>query len=281
MMFMRLTKAVVAQVVTGILATVMMAGSVSAAEDEAAVYAFPDKFMIRLGAYFVDDSSTQFSVSSPVGIGTVIDYQRDLGGDSGDTVPRIDAYYRFNERHRIDFTSFAIDRKGSRVLALDPPIEIDGESFNGGAIDSDIKYTLYKVGYAYSFYHSPKVELSLSAGLNITTYDLSFSDDTGNKSETAGVTAPLPMFGLRMGYAITPKWYAYYIAESFFIDIDDTFKGALVSFELSTEYRLFKHFALGAGLARFSSNVEVASDDWNGSVSDSYSGYRVFGTFYF
>jgi len=137
------------------------------------------------------------------------------------------------------------------------------------------------VGYAYSFYHSPKVELSITAGLNITTYDLTFTDDTGNKAESAGVTAPLPMFGLRMGYAITPKWYVFYIAEAFFIDIDDTFKGALVSYELSTEYRLFKHFALGAGFARLGTNVEVASDDWNGSVSDSYSGYRVFGTFYF
>ncbi len=52
------------------------------------------------------------------GLGTVIDYQRDFGGESGDTIPRIDAYYRFNEKHRIDFTSFSIDRNGTRTLEL-------------------------------------------------------------------------------------------------------------------------------------------------------------------
>ena len=133
--------------------------------------------------------------------------------------PGIDAYYRFNPRHRIDFTTFSIDREGSRTLAVDPPIDIDDEDFSGGTLNSEIKYTLYKLGYAYSFYHSSKVELSISAGLNFTQYDLKFSNAAGDKAETAGFTAPLPMFGLRMGYAITPKWSVNYVAESFFIDI--------------------------------------------------------------
>jgi hypothetical protein len=281
MMFMRLTNAVAAQVVAGILATVMMAGSVIAAESDNQVQAFPDKYMIRLGVYVIDDSNTQFGVSSDVaGLGTVIDYQRDFGGESGDTIPRIDAYYRFNEKHRINFTSFSIDRKGTRTLAIDPPIIIDGIDFSGGTINSDIKYTLYKLGYAYSFYRSSKIELSFSAGLNITTYDLKFNDGT-NKVESADVTAPLPMFGLHMGYAITPKWSIEYVTEAFFIDIEDTFSGSLVSYEVSTEYKLLKHFAIGAGLARLNANVDVDHEGWKGSVSDSYRGYRVFGTFYF
>ncbi|MCP3894898.1 MAG: hypothetical protein GY706_09760 [Bacteroides sp.] len=271
----------------GLSTAVVISGSVAqnvsaASDDEAAVYAFPDKFMFRVGAYIVDGSDTQFGVSSDVGgLGTVIDYNRDLGGDTRDTIPRIDAYYRFNERHRIDFTSFSIDRKGSRALAIDPPITIDGVDYSGGTINSDIKYTLYKVGYAYSFYHSSKVELSITAGLNFMNYDLKFSDDTGANVSTAGVTAPLPMFGLRMGYAITPKWSVNYVAESFFIDFDDTVRGALLNYELSTEYKLFKHFAIGAGLARIGSSLEVNDDDWKGSVSDSYRGYTIFGTFYF
>ena len=67
----------------------------------------------------------------------------------------------------------------------------------------------------------------------------------------------------------------------FFIEIEDSFKGNLSSYELSTEYRLFKHFAIGAGLARFGTNVEVNDDDWKGQVSDSYRGFTIFGTFYF
>ena len=129
--------------------------------------------------------------------------------------------------------------------------------------------------------HSPKVELSLSAGLNITSYDLKFATASGGSAESAGVTVPLPVFGLRMGYAITPKWSVRYVAETFFIDIEDKFTGALLSYELSTEYRLFKYFAVGAGLAKLAISADIKDDDWLGSVSDSYRGYSLFGILYF
>ncbi len=251
-----------------------------AVADEETTVAFPDKWMIRLGAYVIDGADTQVSVNSPFGIGTSIDYQRDLGGEDADTIPRIDGYYRFNERHRIDFTAFSIDRKGERTLALD--LNIGDVNYTANeTVNSDIKYTLYKIGYNYSFYHSPKVELSLSAGLNVTKYDLKFTNSDGSKLETAGVTVPLPMFGLRMGYAITPKWSFRYVSEAFFIEIDDALKGALLNYELSTEYKIFKNFALGIGLARIGLDVDVNDNDWKGSVSDGYRGYNVFGTFYF
>jgi hypothetical protein len=281
MIYSDLIKAATAPIVAVIIALGMATGSAIAAEDEAAAVAFPDKYMIRLGAYIVDSSDTSFAVSSPIGVGTIIDYQRDLGGESSDTIPRIDAYYRFNPRHRIDFTTFGIDRAGERTIAFDPPIQIGDETYSGGTLYSDIDYTLYKLGYAYSFYHSPKVELSFTAGLNITSYNLKFESSAGDKAESAGFTAPLPMFGLRMGYAITPKWSVSYLAEQFFIEFEDTFKGALINYELSTEYKLFKHFAIGAGFARMSTDVKVSADNWEGSVSDSYRGYTLFGTFYF
>lgn len=276
----RFMKAVAAPIITVVIASGILSGSAIAADGEEPGVAFPDKYMLRLGAYIVDGSNTSFSVSTPIGLGTVIDFQRDLGGDSRDTIPRLDAYYRFNDRHRIDFTTFALDRKGSRTI--DVEITIEDQTYNANeTVNSEIKYNLYKLAYAYSFYHSPKVELSLSAGLNITSYDLSFVNDTNDKAEAAGFTAPLPMFGLRMGYAITPKWNVYYVTEAFFIEFEDTIRGALVSYELSTEYKLFKNFAIGAGLARFGTSVEVDDDDWNGKVTDSYRGYTLFGTFYF
>jgi hypothetical protein len=250
------------------------------ADDEAPVYAFPDQWMIRLGAYIVDGSNTAVSVSSDVGLGAIIDYQKDLGGEDGDTIPRIDAYYRFNERHRIDFTSFSIDRKGTRTLAVE--LEIGDEIYAADeTINSDIKYTLYRLGYGYSFYHSPKTELTLTAGLNITEYDLTFALADGSKAESAGVTVPLPVIGLRMGYAITPRWNVRYVSEAFFIDFDDSFRGAIINFELNTEYRLFKHFALGAGLARIGVDAEVDDEGWRGKVTDSYRGFNVYGAFYF
>lgn len=110
---------------------------------------------------------------------------------------------------------------------------------------------------------------------------MKFSDSTGAKVETADVSVPLPVFGLRMGYAITPKWSVHYLSEAFFIEIDDALDGALLNYEISTEYRLFKHFALGVGIAGIGLDVDVNDNNWRGSVSDSYDGYNVFGTLYF
>ena len=260
----------------------VMTGSAIAAENEMPTTAFPDKWMLRAGAYVVDGSKTEVSLNSDTtaGLGTTIDYQRDLGGDEGDTIPRIDAYYRFNERHRIDFTTFSIDRSGATSLAID--ITIEDEVYNiGETVYSDIKYTLYKLGYTYSFYHSPQVELGLSAGLNITDYELKFSNATGDKVDSSGATLPLPVFGLRMGYAITPRWNIRYLSEAFIIDIDDTFSGNIFNSELSTEYRLFKNFAIGAGFASIGVDADVLDDDWRGSITDAYRGYNLFGTLYF
>ena len=279
MRFIKLyTRSVVMSLCAAIASTSIINNAI--ADDEAPVYAFPDQWMIRLGAYIVDGSNTAVSVSSDVGLGAIIDYQKDLGGEDGDTIPRIDAYYRFNERHRIDFTSFSIDRKGTRTLAVE--LEIGDEIYAADeTINSDIKYTLYRLGYGYSFYHSPKTELTLTAGLNMTEYDLSFALADGSKAESAGVTVPLPVVGLRMGYAITPKWNVRYVSEAFFIEFDDSFRGAIINFELNTEYRLFKHFALGAGIARIGVDAEVDDEDWRGKVTDSYRGFNVFGAFYF
>ena len=88
--------------------------------DDATDLAFGNDYMLRLGAYFVNSANTELSVNSSTGgLGTSIDYQRDLGGEGNKTIPRLDAYYRFNDRHRIDFSTFKIDRAGSATLALD------------------------------------------------------------------------------------------------------------------------------------------------------------------
>ena len=163
--------------------------------------AFPDKTMIRLSSYGVNQANTDISVLSSTGVGTIISFDDDLGGEDSATIPRIDGYYRLNDRHRIDFSSFDIDRSGMKTLSVNLSIGDENYIVND-TIVSEIKYNLFKLGYAYSFYHSPSVELSLTAGLNITKYDFAYSLDTGGQASANGGSAPLPMFGLRMGYRI-------------------------------------------------------------------------------
>jgi len=261
-----------------LMVTGLLSGNTADAQEAKSV-ANPDKVMIRLGAYYVDRASTDFLVLSSMGTGAGVSFDKDLGGDTTDSVARIDGYYRFNDRHRLEFGSFTVDRDGVTTLTVD--LDIGDEMFMATeTLTSNIKYTIAKVGYAYSFYHSPQVELSLAAGLNITDYDIGYSGSNGT-SGASGVTAPLPLFGLQMTYAISPKWSVRYLSEAFYIDIEDSLKGTLLNSEFSIEYKAFKNFAIGAGATRVSTDFDVNDDDWKGSFNDSHRGYLVYGALYF
>ena len=242
--------------------------------------AFPEKFMIRLSSYHVNDADTDIKVFSSAGVGTGVNFDKDLGGENSVTIPRIDAYYRFNANHRIDFSSFRTERDGLKTIDID--IVLGDQSFVvGDSVESKIKFSLTRLGYAYSFYHSPNVELSLTAGLNINSYDFEYSLASDASSSSSDASGPLPTFGLRLAYKISPKWSLRYVSETFFIEIDDALKGTLLNYELDVEYRLNNSFVLGAGIARTSTDLDVDDGDWEGSISDSNRGLLVYGAYYF
>ncbi len=255
----------------------LLSGNTADAQEAKSV-AFPDKYMIRLGSYYVDRANTDITVLDSTGVGVGISFADDLGGETTDSIPRLDGYYRFNDRHRIEFSNFTVDRNGTTIT---PGLTIgDDVILLGETINSNIKYTTTKVSYGYSFYHSPQVELSLSAGLNITDYSLNYSS-SGGTTGANGVTAPLPVFGLQLVYAITPKWSVHYLSESFFIELENTLKGQLLISELDIEYKATKNFAIGAGLTRVSTDLKVNDDDWRGGFTDSHRGLLLYGSLYF
>jgi len=243
--------------------------------------AYPDKFKIQLGAYYVEDTNTEVSINSSIGgIGTTIDMERDLGTEDRLSVPRIDGYYRFNDKHRINFSWFDISRSGTTTTNID--ITVGDETFvSNSVVDSKVDTTFLKLAYAYSFYKSPKVELSLIAGINLLDYSLVLNNITDGTVESADVTAPLPVFGLSMDYAISPRWLVHYRVETFYIEIDDKIRGSLFDAELGVEYRVLKNMGIGFGFNRFALDAKVKSSSYSGGVADLYRGFNLYVSAYF
>jgi len=242
--------------------------------------AFPDKFMFRLGSYSIQDADTDFTILSEDGFGTGLSYTDDLGGDNDDTIPRLDIYYRLNDRHRIDFSHFKIERDGRKRLEIE--VEIEDEVYSvGETVVSSISYELFKVGYAYTFYHSPQVELGVTTGLNVTTYEFDFELEDGSSESKSKATAPLPMFGLKMSFAINSRWSLHYLSEIFFIEIGDSFEGVFLNNELDLEYRFENSFAIGLGVTRHSIDLSSDDDDLQGEINDSAKGVLIFTSYYF
>lgn len=242
--------------------------------------AFPERFVLRIASYEVRNADADLLVlSSTDNVGTGFNFVDDLGGDEDLSTPRIDISYRISETDRIELSHFRIDRSGRKRLEIN--LDIGDESFTiGDTVISDLDYAVTKFGYAYSFYRSPEVELSFTAGFNFTDYEFSYSLVDGSSEDKEDASGPIPMFGLRFGFQFNPRWSAGVLTELFFIETGSG-EGTFTNYELNLDYRLTDNIMLGFGLARFSIDVQSSGGKWDGRISDTHQGYLISASYYF
>ncbi|MDH5221116.1 MAG: hypothetical protein OEW94_07780 [Betaproteobacteria bacterium] len=240
-----------------------------------------DRYSLSLGAYFVSRTNGTIRLDRTVGgivtIGTSIDWERDLGGETSMTVPRLDGYFRFAPKHRMDFSWYKIDRGG--LIVSQRGLDFGDVTFPpGSTLDSELNTETLKATYTYSFYRAPEIETSLSVGLHVTRMDASVRSSGGGLAESNSVTAPLPVFGFRLDYAFTPKWWMRSKYELFFLDSADEYQGALSDFTIAVEHHTFKHVGFGFGLNRSSLDIEVQDPDQRGAFSSVLNGLMLYVT---
>jgi hypothetical protein len=234
----------------------------------------PDQWAFRAGGFFVRNYETTLRLDSTgLPLGTTVDFGDTLGGDSTANVFRLDGYYRFNPRHRMDMSYYRIERKGSR--AIDAEIRWGDEIFVvNDVIATEIDSGVLKLGYTYSFYHNDDVELGLSAGLHASILRASMSDSSG-VAEAESVTAPLPVFGFLVEYHIKPRWTAKVASEFFFIDVFGI-RGALTDSLIVTEYRFTRHLGAGIGLNHFGNALQFEGDNLVLSMRGAFTGLLAY-----
>jgi hypothetical protein len=204
------------------------------------------KLGISIGV-FVTDLERQSRVDGNSGTpGTVVDLEGDLGVDSSDSVFRVDGYYRFNQKHRLDFSIFDLSRSASAMI--DKDIEWNGALFPvNTTVDSDFDLAIYKLAYTWSFMHRDKGYLGLTAGLYVGEIGMTLTAEAIGEIESNDLTAPLPVIGLRGQYDFTKKLSFRASGEVFSLDYEG-FDGSLYDFYAGLDYQLFKHLALGVGV---------------------------------
>ncbi len=240
---------------------------------------------LNLGVFF---AGTNSSVSIGLGgLGVSVDVEDALGLETTTSAGRIDGFWRFteNKRHRVDFTWFALRRDGLGVLERD--IQIGDQTYPAGStVNSSLDFDIYKSTYSYSFIQDDRFDLAGSVGLYVAPISFSISSTSGLvPSESADVTAPLPVIGLRMDFAITPKWFIRASTEAFYLEIDD-YRGTILDFRGAIEYDAFKHVGFGLGFDLLSVSVEAREStdiidlDFNGQVDFDYAGLQAYVKFF-
>jgi hypothetical protein len=238
-----------------------------------------DRFSVSLGVFITNrDTVTQLDGDIPDS-GTDVDLENDFGLDSSDSVFRIDGYFKFNEKHRIDFSAFDLSRTASKQIQRE--IEWDGEIYPiDTVIAAGLDLNIYKLAYTWSFIRKANGYLGASAGLYVADIGTSLSATSIGQSSSRAVTAPLPVIGLRGRYDFGEKWSLRGSAEVFAFEYDD-FDGSLYDFYAGLDYQFFDHVAIGVGVNSVRMNLGVTKSNFNGDLDWRYDGGLLFFKFDF
>ncbi len=242
-----------------------------------------DKFKINIGTMFVTNFETDMQMSPKnLPLSLRINTKDQLGMESDTNVFRLDGYYRFSDTHSLNYSYFSVNSNGYKKI--DKNIEWNGKLIAAGAIvDSYFDMDVYKINYAYSFYHNEKVELALTAGTHITTISLGLGakgtmDGVENESSrtSTGQTIPLPVFGFRGEYTILDKsLFVSYQTEYFFVGFDE-YRGTLVTSTLNIEYHFIDNVGVGLGYNVNKIFVEIDDSNKKAEVRNNLSGFMLY-----
>lgn len=243
---------------------------------------FDDPFMVSLGTFLLT-TETKISIDGTAGnTGTIIDTQKDLGFKDADRF-RLDATWRFAPKHKVRAMAFSISQSNTKTL--DREITVGDTVYPVNVeVTARNSTTVYELAYEYSFLRRENYEITASAGLHAIDFSFSLrgtgtvNGQTGQAStETASVTAPLPVFGLRGLWEIAPNWYLDAQAQYFALKIDNI-DGKITDLRAGLTYMIGRHWGLGAGYNRFVTTVGVDKNSFDGELKWNYSGAQVFVT---
>jgi hypothetical protein len=251
-----------------------------------------ERFKIRVGTFLVDrtDTSVRFD-SNRFPLGTLIDLEDDLNVDQTERVGRLDGFYRFTNKHRIEWSYYTSRRSGEAVAERefqigDPDNLLGGFVIPKGArVETQWNFDLFKLGYDYSFLNKERYEMFIGAGLNIRSLDFDIAYQANIGSAVAGNSIdtkellPLPTATIGGRWNLTRKLQAIFSYDLFFLEFEE-YKGQYQEVLLSLEHSTFKHVGFGAAIDLGSLNVRSNTDDFRGEYDYSVGGLFGYVKFY-
>lgn len=231
------------------------------------------RFSIGLGAFFTDRDS-QTRIDGEAGSGTDVDLETDLGLKKSDNVFRVDAYWRFAEKHRIDFSGFDLSRSASKRIEKDIAWNDTTYPLNT-QLDADLDLTIYKAAYTWLFLKRDRSFLGATAGLYIADIGATLSASGIGSVEANDLTAPLPVVGLRGEYRFADRWSLRGSGEIFAIEYGD-YDGSLYDLFVGLDFSVTDNIALGAGVNSVKLDVGVSKSGFSGDLDWQYDGAMAY-----
>lgn len=222
----------------------------------ASLYAQPQNdFAISVG-WFPTNFSSSARLSPSQGQGTTVDLE-DLGFNTNVQNVRLEGFWRFKPRHRVEFAYTSWRR--SAETTVDRSFQWGDGLFGVGAhVKGANNAQFIKLAYAYSLMRTDSTDIALSAGFD-TLWNKTTIEGNATMSGPNGGTvsadykgrkdyiAPAPVFGVNANYLATPKTLLRGTAEYFQVNnVQDTdFK--ILDLRGSVDYLFSPSYSVGVG----------------------------------
>jgi hypothetical protein len=227
-------------------ATLTLAATLVHADD----YLSPTEERVRLSLGVVHVSNTtDMRLDNSQGVqGTPINAESEFGLDGSDFEPKFQAMVRVDERHRLRFDYFTLDRTGNTTLTGAPIIFRDVILQTGDPVQTTLSLRTLGISYEYSFIHRQNFELAATIGINDTDISAQarVSTQTRHVNQTEDQAGPFPTIGLDATYVVSKRFYFDGRVQYFKVSVGEV-DGSLGFYELDALYRFRPNvsFALG------------------------------------
>jgi len=260
----------------------LCSGTGHAFEESARYMKFPlGKYRLSLGGYMAALDSSVSLGSKALAAGVAVDTEQALGLDNDLLVfvAKFDAALGKKRRHHVGVGWSDFRRSGFNQVTEDIIIG-DITIPTASTVETDFNFQIITVKYKYSLVQAERVWVNIGAG----AFVMPLQFKTEYQAPGAGIrvaadesiTAPLPVVGLDLWVALTPRLLLYQNVDVFYLKIGD-FTGDILDFGIVLEYQINKYFGIGGGYNFFDLQIDAETTpypgvDLVGTMNFSFSG---------
>ena len=217
-----------------------------------------ERVRISLGAMHVSTASTaRADSSSGLVPGNLVNGEDQFGLDRADFEPKFQAVVRVAKRHRFSFDYFTLDRSGNTILTSGPLVFKDVTLLTTDPLQSKANLRTLGVTYGYSFWHTEKIELAGTFGVQETDVSASVrvQSPTRHVFQAQDEAGPVPTVGIDATWVASSRFYADGRARYIKVNINHQ-GGSLAIYELDALYRYRPNVSFGVGYMQIKARIE-------------------------
>jgi len=266
-----------------------MSASVPARADSPAQDLLNNRFTFALGGFLVTSDIRGSLLGSANTNDQQIDFDKQFGIDTEQTRWRGELLWRISPTQHVRFSYFDNDVRGKRILNQD--LAWGDYTFKVGAqMTAETEFSVYELGYELAFLRQANYEIVAMVGIHLVDLTLKLSGNasltvdtpTGPVERAAtfttssnSVPAPLPVFGFRGDWAVSPHVYLDASAEIFSLSYEGI-SGNWSDLRAGASWMFSKHFGVGLGYERFVTHADVSKGSFSGRLNFGYQGLLLY-----